>query len=356
MADFKVSKEVVEVKPHLNADALEILKVGGYQMVAKKGLYQDGDVVVIIPKASVIPPGPILEEFQNYLVGPEKNRVKAIRLRGEVSEAITWPLDKLEELAVEQDSSTGILGDRILLGKYTRLQEAEVGEDISEILGIKEYEPPIPSNMTGEVAPYSGYARKHDVSHYASYADELTGDVTVTEKIHGTQLNYIVDRDGKEIVASKGILKKGLSIKEDEGNVYWQAVRNSNLYNLSFLLSGEQVQFLGEVIPTQKGFTYGGGEKRAVLFDVVVDGASIPYEDLPEEIKELWVPIFHQGAIPFPEELENLSKGKEQVSGKEEHIREGIVVKALNDAKAEDGTRLVLKVLNPKYKEEDSFN
>lgn len=343
MADFKVSKEQIEVKEHPNAHSLDILKVGGYQMVAKKGIYQTGDVVVVIPKASVIPPGPILDEFQTYLVGPEKNRVKAIRLRGEVSEAITWPVDKISEATTTKAQKAFALF-------------ADIGEDISTSFGITEYEPPIPSSMKGDVEPYSGYARKHDVFHYASYVEELTGDVIVTEKIHGTQLNYIVDRDGSEIVSSKGVLKKGLSIKEDEGNVYWQAVRNSNLYNLSFLVPGEQVQFIGEVIPTQKGFTYGGKDKRVVLFEVVSDGEMIPYSDLHEDIQTLWVPIFHQGSIPFPEELEKLSKGKEQVSGKEEHIREGIVVKALNDSKAEDGTRLALKILNPKYKEEDSFN
>ena len=96
--DWKVSKEVVEVFEHPNADRLEVLRVGEVQMVSGKGNYKSGDVVLVIPAKSIIPPGPILDEYEKYLVGKDKNRVKEVRLRGEYSEAITWPLSKLWHL------------------------------------------------------------------------------------------------------------------------------------------------------------------------------------------------------------------------------------------------------------------
>jgi len=39
------------------------------------------------------------------------------------------------------------------------------------------------------------------------------------------------------------------------------------------------------------------------------------------------------------------------VSGKQLHIREGVVVRPYVDRRASDGRRLALKLINPKYKE-----
>lgn len=344
MADWRVSKEIVEVKPHLNADNLEILKVGEYQIVSGKDNYKTGDEVIIIPEKSIIPKdSPIYDEYEKYLTGPDKDRVKGIRLRGEISEAITWPLNDIQYLPNAVVRS---------------IIDADIGEDLSGLLGITKYEAPIPYNMTGKLEPFDGYARNHDVYQYASYADEIEGVVLITEKIHGSQINYFLDSDGTESVSSKGILKGGRKIVEDEKNVYWQAARNSNLREVAsrfFTRATKRVQLIGEVIPVQKGFTYGQDTKVVRLFDVVVDGTSVHCEDVPDIAFNLWVPVLWLGDVSEVD-LSKLSKGKEQVSGNELHIKEGIVVKSIDKEKSEDGKRLITKVINPKYKDEDSFN
>lgn len=345
MADWKVSKEIVEVKEHPGADKLDVLKVGEYQIVAKKGHYQTGDTVIIIPEKSIIPKGnPIYDEYEKYLTGSNKDRVKGIRLRGEYSEAVTWPIDQLD-----------------FLNQFCEyeIETQAIGQDISECLGITKYEAPIPTNMSGQVKQFDGYARNHDVYHYASYKEELQGNVIITEKIHGSQLNYFIDADGSEKVSSKGLLKKGLEIQEEEGNVYWQAVRNCDLKNIAYNVLDvhgyDRVQLIGEVVPVQKGYSYGATKPEVKIFDVIVDGTSVDISELPQNILDIWVPIYRVGGFKGFD-LEKLSKGKEQVSGRELHIKEGIVVKDINDSKAHDGKRLILKVINPKYKDEDSFN
>ena len=65
-------------------------RVGSYQVVVQKGLYNDGDEVVFAPEKSVLT-GQIKSEFEKYLVGPNKDRVKAVRLRGEISSGIIVP-------------------------------------------------------------------------------------------------------------------------------------------------------------------------------------------------------------------------------------------------------------------------
>jgi hypothetical protein len=47
----------------------------------------------------------------------------------------------------------------------------------------------------------------------------------------------------------------------------------------------------------------------------------------------------------------DLCKGKELVSGKSLHIREGVVLRPYIDRYAKDGTKLRLKIINPAYLE-----
>jgi hypothetical protein len=46
-----------------------------------------------------------------------------------------------------------------------------------------------------------------------------------------------------------------------------------------------------------------------------------------------------------------LCKGNELVSGKQIHIREGVVLRPYIDRNAVDGTKLRLKIINPAYRE-----
>ena len=80
MSNFKVSKEKISLFTHPNADALMLGRIGSYQVVVQKGLYNDGDEVVFAPEKSVLT-GQLKSEFEKYLAGPNKDRVKRNRRR-----------------------------------------------------------------------------------------------------------------------------------------------------------------------------------------------------------------------------------------------------------------------------------
>jgi RNA ligase (TIGR02306 family) len=85
--------ERITVLPHPNADALELAQVNDYLCVVGKGAYRTGDLVAYIPEQSVLPDE--LIEFlgcRNYLAGAAKNRVRAARLRGVLSQGICLPM------------------------------------------------------------------------------------------------------------------------------------------------------------------------------------------------------------------------------------------------------------------------
>ena len=343
MSNWKVSKQRIALFPHPNAEKLELGKVGTYQVVVQKGLYQDGDEVVFVPEKSVLT-GVLLSEFANYLVGPEKNRVKAIALRGELSCGI-------------------ILGSALVYGATgATLAHLPEGEDLSERMGITKYEPPIPSNLAGEVDPLpDGVLHgKHDCEQIGVYESELVldEDVVITEKLHGSQaIYYMHPAKGHTYVSSKGLLSRGLTLKQSAENAYWQAAppiwyRIGKMASAGFCGVEDAVQVFGELVPCQGGaWNYGCNEKTVRVFDVRVNGVSVPYDTLLEVWGDVWVPVLCHGPYKGPDDVRVYRSGNEQVSGKELHIREGAVLRPYIDRRAADGTRLALKIINPAYKE-----
>lgn len=362
MSNFKVSKEKIQLFIHSNADSLQIGKVGSYQVVVQKGMYNDGDVVVFAPEKSVLT-GDLKSEYEKYLVGPNKDRVKAIRLRGEISSGIIIP-------------------NKFVQG----FEDFEVGVDISENLGITQYQPPIPTSLSGKVKvldmPFVG---SHDCEHANIYVNDLIDGerVVISEKIHGSQEIIAHDiLENNTIITSKGLLKNGLVIEESEDNTYWIAAKNDDIVNkIRANWSDGIVQIFGEVIPVQKGYDYGQKEPTTRIFDIRLNGISIPYDLVPDVFKELWVPILFDGELflnknevviysdpennihktktvyTLPKLITDLAESKEKISGKELFWSEGVVIRPYIDRRAKDGNSLRLKFISKYYKETgEEFN
>jgi hypothetical protein len=231
----------------------------------------------------------------------------------------------------------------------------------------------------------------HDCEHVGVYVNELIDGerIVLTEKIHGSQFILAHDYNTNDtIVSSKGLLKSGLTIEDSDENTYWIAAKNDNIvgkirnnmwemFNTMALGGnlGGVVQVFGEVIPIQDGYSYGQDKPTTRIFDIRIQGMSIPYDKVPEDFKKIWVPIvfdgnivldkkeiilfsdpergIHKTRIDFilPKDIVDMCKGNELVSGKSLHIREGIVLRPYIDRNAKDGTKLRLKIINPAYKE-----
>lgn len=356
MSQWKVSKEIIRIFTHPSADNLSLCKVGSYQVVVQKGLYNDGDEVIFAPEKSILT-GDIKNEFEKYLAGPTKDRVKAVRLRGEIS--------------------SGIIIPKFLV---PNMSDYPIGLDISELLGITHYEPPIPTQLAGKVKtydmPFVGY---HDCEHVGVYVNDLIDGerVVITEKLHGSQFILAHNVDVNEtIVSSKGLLKNGLTIEESDDNAYWIASKNENLIDkIRQNFESGVIQIFGEVIPIQSGYTYGQTKPTVRIFDVRLNGESIPYDVVPTDLRDIWVPIVFDGNINLdkkeivifsdperginktkidfilPSFIQKMAEVKERVSGNELHWAEGLVIRPYIDRNAKDGTKLRLKILSKYYTE-----
>ncbi|MEV3854668.1 RNA ligase (ATP) [Streptomyces sp. NPDC050095] len=345
MSTLRVTAETLTVHPHPNADALELAQVGLYRAVVAKGAYRSGDTAVYIPEQSVLPAA-LIEELglTGRLAGGNADRVKAVRLRGELSQGIVCrpaALDGVDLAAAAAD-----------------------GTDFAPLLGITKWVPPIPPTMSGEVESAPDLLPWVDIENVRRYPDVFApGEpVVVTEKLHGSAclLTYVA-ADGRVHVSSKGFGAKSLALKEDPRNLYWRAIRGHGVAEaaarLAERLGARRVGIFGEVYGAGvQDLTYGADGRRDTLgyaaFDVSaeIDGEVRwldPAEVLDGELP--LVPRLFTGPYDIDRVLE-LASGRETVSGGQLHLREGVVVRAAAERYSPvTGGRALVKAVSPAY-------
>jgi RNA ligase (TIGR02306 family) len=268
---FKVSVQTVYPSVHSNADNLELISLDGRQYVVQKGLYNPGDKALAIPKGALLNHPVFLREWGMYLNGPESNIVGNKIFRGKESEGIVVRQDLLQEMGFN-------------------INDFELDVDISNVLGISKYIPPIPDELKKSVEVYTGNISKpikHDCKYPVVYADKFTnGDnITITSKLHGTQINIIKVPGERIVISSKGLWDDELVFKQGTNNIYDQAWQN--MFNEEFTLNmfiaqlsniinndvnDHELQIIGEVIPAIKGFNYGLTKPTLYIYSIYVNG------------------------------------------------------------------------------------
>jgi RNA ligase (TIGR02306 family) len=345
MSTLRVTAEVLTVHDHPHADALELAQVGLYRAVVAKGAYRSGDAAVYIPEQAVLPPA-LVEELglTGRLAGRASDRVKAVRLRGELSQGI-------------------VCRPRALAG-VDLVRAATEGTDFAELLGITKWVPPVPTTMSGDVEPAPGLLPWVDIENVQRYPGifEPGEPVVLTEKVHGTAclLTHLAE-EGRVHVSSKGFGAKNLALKEDPRNLYWRAVRAHGVPDaaarLAERLGATRVGIFGEVYGAGvQDLAYGANGRSEELgyavFDVSaeidgrvrwLDAAEVLGEELP------LVPRLYAGPYDIATVLE-LASGRETVSGRGLHLREGVVIRSATERYSPvTGGRAIAKAVSPAY-------
>ncbi|SEN96689.1 RNA ligase (ATP) [Actinacidiphila rubida] len=345
MSTLRVTAERLTILEHPNADALELAQVGLYRAVVAKGVYRTGEFAVYIPEQAVLPE-PLIAELglTGRLAGSAANRVRAVRLRGELSQGIVC--------------RPGVLAGVDLAAA------AAGGEDFAGRLGVVKWVPPVPISMSGDVESAPDLLPWTDIENLKRYPGVFAaGDpVTVTEKLHGTAccMTYYAE-SGAVHVTSKGLGAQRLALKEAAGNLYWRAVRGYGLPEiaaaLAAALGADRIGVYGEVYGKGvQDLGYGVDAGRELpgfaAFDVCadmggrlrwIDPAELPLGELP------LVPRLFHGPFDLDAVLA-LAQGRETVTGRAEHIREGVVVRTAADAYSPVlGGRAIAKVVSDAY-------
>jgi RNA ligase (TIGR02306 family) len=375
MSSFEVTLERITVRPHPNADRLELARVGLFDAVIGKGQFQTGDVVIYIPEQAILPQWLISKlNLDGKLNGKEKNRVKAVSLRGALSQGIVAPLDivKLQPEDLFYEEALQALASINNGGELSRF-------NFAVLLDIQKWQPEVPIHMSGEVVPAPDLLPWIDIENIKRFPDIFTkGDnVSVTEKLHGTCTLATVIFNGEEIeevlVTSKGFAEKRLVLVENPDNLYWRAVNGYPVREMAEQLcnivenEGVDVASIGIY-----GETYGAGiqdlaygETRAGLpgfavFDAYVklangEGFWVMSQDVnlvAEKVGMPVVPVLFEGEYDI-EHIASIASGKEQMSGTEANIREGVVIRSAREDKWIDafgnGHRKIAKFVTEEY-------
>jgi len=320
MSTLKVEVVPVVLTKHPDADMLSIAIVKGWQCVVKTSDFEGVALGAYIPIDSVLPETPEWEFLR-----PRKFRVKTIKLRGALSQGLLIP------------AKPGW----------------NEGDDVTEELGVKKYEPPEPVHLAGKMAKdVPGFDIYTDIENWKNYPDvfEDGEEIIITEKIHGTNFRVGII-DGKFCVGTHKTVRNA----EESDDIYCEISRSFNIKDIleNFVIKtdieGKDIILYGEIYGgrIQKGFGYGEKKPSVRFFDLKVDGRFIEYDFLEMSLREMElpiVPLLYRG--PYSKQVLSLASGKD-FSGN--HIREGIVIKPLKESLSLGLGRKILKFISDEY-------
>lgn len=335
------------IEPIPNADAIEKIRVLGWWVVAKKGEHHVGEKLIYCEIDSLLPERSEFEflrpssfkpaqlDAAGSVVLPAGFRIKTVKLRGQVSQGICFPLAILRSGA-----------------------SLEVGADVTDLLGVQKWEPPVPVGMGGRVkGGFPGFLPKTDETRVqvleASLQRNRGKTFYVTEKLDGTSFTAFL-RQGEF-----GICSRNLWMDEtDESNVLARVAKGLGLaekLRAAREILGFDVAIQAEVIgPGIQKNKYGLKEVTIRVFNVLnVDGYKlVDHPSMITTLSKIGLESVPQlGTIELGHTVDELVAFSEGVSVLNPQVqREGVVLRPIAEEYDEDiGGRLSFKAINPKF-------
>jgi RNA ligase (TIGR02306 family) len=333
------------VEPIEGADAIERARVLGWWVVVKKGEARPGEKIVYCEIDSLLPERPEFEFLRKgchrapivaggQVLLPGGFRIKTVKLRGQVSQGICFPLSILPPGA-----------------------PAEEGADVTEALGIVKFELPVPAEMKGRVkgafpsfVPKTDETRVQVLEHVIARHRGKT--FYLTEKLDGSSFTAYV-REGEYGLCSR-------NQRLDETDLENAMCRLAKVMELRDKLAaarerlGFDLAVQGEMIgPGIQKNKYALREARLFFFNVL----DLDRLRLADHARSLEI-LSDMGLAAVPQlgtlvldhtvdQLVELSVGDSVLNPKT--AREGIVMRPLVDESDPDLGRLSFKVINPRF-------
>jgi len=177
MRKLATIRYISELKPIEGADLIEIAVVDGWNCVIKKGDFEVRQMCIYFEIDSFLPIHPVFEFLRknSYKKMDDKEgfRLKTIKLKGVYSQGLLVPIKTLVDC--------GLLKERSFY----------VSEDLTQELGIKLYEPSVPTQLSGSVkGNFPSFLIKTDEERVQNleYHKLLQQEYYVTEKLDGSSI------------------------------------------------------------------------------------------------------------------------------------------------------------------------
>ena len=413
VADLLVRVATIdEIKPHPNADRLDLAVVGGWQCVVGRGNWKQGDRCVYFPPDCMLPEDRCKEfEVESYVARSNRfegmGRLRAIKLRGEPSFGLCIPVpaglpdDSWDDCAwffgAQKYEPPARLAGPVGRKMYGHVDDPDTifcsrccpdDRDVRDLHEIQKrevrglvctvcgYTKPVASYAAPEVAAFPRYTDIQNLRHYPE-AFQPGDEVVVTEKIHGANCRIGVVKVGEttilklpvweEMAGSHNVRRTDPADNAESldaarrSDTYWypwtlEPIRNMlGELSRSSVFAENSIVLYGEVYgPGIQTLTYGLDGLGFCAFDLKVDGKYLPWKQFTAVCDRYGIETVPElGRITWkgPASIERVrafAEGPTTLGA--DHIREGVVLKLYDEERNDPKIgRIVLKFCSDTY-------
>ena len=261
-------QRVKAIKPIEGADRIEVVQVLGWNCVAKKGEFKEGDMVIYFEIDSLLPDIPAFEWLKGSSWSQKLNKYKISthKFRNQISQGLVVPVSQLKELYKQINPN----------GEYeTYINEIMVpteGDDLTELLNIEKYEPPVSNGPLGDLIHHEWYVPKTDEERIQVcaenvlpvYMDAKDEDWYATIKVDGCSCTAGLFNDAF-LIGGRNQWYKGPNMYTETVKKYGDLESKLNQYLKE---AGKYVVFQGELCgPGIQSNRLGLSEKEWLVFN-----------------------------------------------------------------------------------------
>jgi len=336
-------QKVTELNSIEGADKIEVCTVLGWKCVVKKGQFKLGDIGIYFEVDSILPTNK--PEFA--FLESKRGRIKTIKLKKQISQGLFLAINEIT---------------------YADLSNCKEDDDVTDLLGIKKYEPPedgVGGAFLGgrHKSTFPNFLRKTDeirIQAMPSFIDRHRNKTFyMSEKLDGSSITlyYLKDEMYGKPAGTFGMCSRNIEFAKPEGeekvSAFWNAVIKYNIeeklreYNQNICIQGE---LIGPGIQKNK---YKLEDFQIYLFNAydVVTQRYLPLSKLQEVARALnlnTVPILKEFELNHSvDELVNLSTSPSVLNPNT--LREGIVCRPIDNSSDEYTGRASFKVISPEF-------
>lgn len=357
MRQLATIRAISDIRPIDGADSIVTAQVDGWECVIRKDdSFNVGDKVVYIEIDSIVP-----ERSEFEFLRDRKFRVRTIKLRGQVSQGLVLPLSILPKSS----------------------DAYSVGDDVTEVLGVKKYDPQAEQELdllkSQKSQKQSRFMRfmfrfrwfrklfgtkrqkrgfpdwivktdeeriQNKVSMFEQERDALT-PFMVTEKVDGQSATYFLQKLkwGKY---EFGVCSRNIRLGEPDNSSYWSIAKRYNIESVLRKLIGnhDRIVLQGEIIgPRIQKNKYNRVDYDFYAFNLIYPNHKCSTVEIvqllsPFDIKAVPIVSMEKYLPATIDDLVEYSKGDSVVLGGTK--REGVVMRAV-------GKDISFKVINPDF-------
>lgn len=208
-------QRIWDVTPIDGADSIELVKVMGWQCVAKKGEFKKDDLGVYFEIDSFLPVRPEFEflrsnSYRNSDLMGEGFKLRTMKFKGQISQGLILPLNMFKELS----------------------PDLEIGTDVTELLGVRKWEIEERATTGGNIIGGLPYDVPHtDETRVQAEPDLIQAfaglQYYISTKMDGSSHSISIDEDGFHVTGHN------YEYKDDGTSSFYEYIKQKNYeYNM----------------------------------------------------------------------------------------------------------------------------